>query len=74
MYIRSLGESRMVVSAAANLAGMYPDYEPKNFNSNFTWKPIPIHTQPIEQDPVQDYSSYITYCMSYFGFCFRCCT
>lgn len=43
----------MLISAQANLAGMYPPIGGNSiFNVNLNWQPIPVHTQAKETDAV----------------------
>lgn len=38
------------MSAAANLAGVFPPAEHQIWNDEIRWHPIPIHTQPSDED------------------------
>ncbi|KAH7697159.1 Protein PHO-14, partial [Aphelenchoides avenae] len=54
-YIRSTDVNRTLISAYANLAGMYPAGEPgtdfpRNGHWPAHWTPIPVHTVPLETD------------------------
>lgn len=40
------------MSAAANLAGLYPPKETQIWNQKLLWRPVPIHTVPNEEDAV----------------------
>lgn len=44
--------SRTIMSAQANLAGLYYPNEKEKWNENIPWVPIPVHTIPKELDPV----------------------
>ncbi|KAG7467954.1 hypothetical protein MATL_G00137660 [Megalops atlanticus] len=48
--VRSTDFDRTLMSAEANLAGMYPPNGSQVFNPNITWQPIPVHTVPQEED------------------------
>ncbi|XP_070586462.1 LOW QUALITY PROTEIN: testicular acid phosphatase homolog [Erythrolamprus reginae] len=45
IYIRSTDYDRTIMSAQANLMGLYPNSHPE-----IPWKPIPIHTVPTKFD------------------------
>ncbi|CAH1981622.1 unnamed protein product [Acanthoscelides obtectus] len=52
IYVRSTDRDRALMSAYANLAGLYP---PKGFqlwDSGVAWQPIPVHTVPRDIDDV----------------------
>uniref|UniRef100_A0A8V0ZX41 Lysosomal acid phosphatase n=1 Tax=Gallus gallus TaxID=9031 RepID=A0A8V0ZX41_CHICK len=46
IFIRSTDYDRTLMSAEANLAGLYPPEEQQMFNPNISWQPIPVHTVP----------------------------
>ncbi|KAM4720804.1 lysosomal acid phosphatase [Rhinophrynus dorsalis] len=50
IYVRSTDVDRTLMSAEANLAGLYPPAGAQVFNPNITWQPIPVHTVPDSQD------------------------
>ncbi|XP_042330520.1 testicular acid phosphatase isoform X2 [Sceloporus undulatus] len=45
IYIRSTDYDRTIMSAQANLMGLYPNLDPET-----GWSPVPIHTVPIKYD------------------------
>uniref|UniRef100_A0A8D0BFC9 acid phosphatase n=1 Tax=Salvator merianae TaxID=96440 RepID=A0A8D0BFC9_SALMN len=45
IYVRSTDYDRTIMSAQANLMGLYPNSDPKA-----GWKPVPIHTMPVKYD------------------------
>ncbi|XP_031799820.1 lysosomal acid phosphatase [Sarcophilus harrisii] len=50
VYIRSTDCDRTLMSAEANLAGLFPVEGAQAFHPNITWQPIPVHTVPEAQD------------------------
>ncbi|XP_061466927.1 lysosomal acid phosphatase isoform X2 [Rhineura floridana] len=46
IYIRSTDFDRTLMSAEANLAGLYPPEDHQMFSPNISWQPIPVHTVP----------------------------
>ncbi|XP_040455634.1 lysosomal acid phosphatase isoform X2 [Falco naumanni] len=46
IFIRSTDYDRTLMSAEANLAGLYPPEGQQIFNPNISWQPIPVHTVP----------------------------
>lgn len=50
VYVRSSDHDRAIMSAAANLLGLFPmEYDP---NDAFRQRPIPIHTVPSDLDHI----------------------
>ncbi|KAJ8340520.1 hypothetical protein SKAU_G00351530 [Synaphobranchus kaupii] len=48
--VRSTDFDRTLMSAEANLAGMYPPNGSQVFNPDLKWQPIPVHTVPQDED------------------------
>ncbi|KAJ8975475.1 hypothetical protein NQ317_019803 [Molorchus minor] len=52
IYVQSTDKDRTLMSAAVNLAGLYPPTNTEVWNKNIVWRPIPIHTVPEGDDAV----------------------
>ncbi|XP_049531866.1 prostatic acid phosphatase [Anopheles darlingi] len=52
LYVRSTDVDRTLMSAEANLAGLYPPQGSDVWDSGLSWQPIPVHTVPEELDAV----------------------
>ncbi|XP_035775873.1 prostatic acid phosphatase-like [Anopheles albimanus] len=52
LYVRSTDVDRTLMSAEANLAGLYPPQGSDVWDTGLTWQPIPVHTVPEELDAV----------------------
>ncbi|XP_063800708.1 lysosomal acid phosphatase [Pseudophryne corroboree] len=50
IYVRSTDVDRTLMSAEANLAGLYPPAGSQVFQPNITWQPIPVHTVPDAEE------------------------
>ncbi|KAM3856133.1 lysosomal acid phosphatase isoform 2-T2 [Vipera latastei] len=50
IFVRSTDFDRTLMSAEANLAGLYPPEEQQVFNPNISWQPIPVHTVPDDME------------------------
>ncbi|XP_015610426.1 prostatic acid phosphatase [Cephus cinctus] len=50
IYVRSTDVDRTLMSAEANLAGLYPPKDKQIWDNDIKWMPIPIHTIPEKQD------------------------
>ncbi|KAM4652813.1 testicular acid phosphatase homolog [Discoglossus pictus] len=57
IYIRSTDYDRTLMSAQANLAGLYPPNRTQLWNPELAWQPIPIHTVPSSQDRLLKFPS-----------------
>ncbi|CAG9821600.1 unnamed protein product [Phaedon cochleariae] len=50
--VHSSNVDRCLMSATANLAGLYPPEETQVWNPSLLWQPIPVHTKPQSDDAV----------------------
>ncbi|KAM4688400.1 prostatic acid phosphatase [Discoglossus pictus] len=50
VHVLSTDMDRTLMSAQANLAGLFPPTGDQIWNPNITWQPIPVHTVPQLQD------------------------
>ncbi|KAL1007028.1 hypothetical protein UPYG_G00080930 [Umbra pygmaea] len=50
IYVRSTDVDRTLMSAEANLAGLYPPNGSQVFDPKLKWQPIPVHTVPQEEE------------------------
>ncbi|XP_048886331.1 lysosomal acid phosphatase isoform X4 [Brienomyrus brachyistius] len=50
IMVRSTDHDRTLMSAEAQLAGLYPPNGTQIFNPNLAWQPIPIHTVPEAEE------------------------
>ncbi|KAG8433949.1 hypothetical protein GDO86_012347, partial [Hymenochirus boettgeri] len=50
IYVRSTDYDRTLMSAQANLAGLYPPYGSQLWHPEIHWQPLPVHTVPYYQD------------------------
>jgi hypothetical protein len=58
LQVRSTDVDRTLMSAACNLAALYPPIGSQIWNSSLLWQPIPIHTVPDQNDTLLDSGSY----------------
>lgn len=50
VYVQSTDVDRTLMSALANLAGLFPPTASQMWNENVLWQPIPVHTIPESLD------------------------
>ncbi|XP_055637636.1 prostatic acid phosphatase-like [Toxorhynchites rutilus septentrionalis] len=58
IYVRSTDIDRTIMSAQANLAGLYPPVGADVWDSTIQWQPIPVHTVPVELDTLLQTSKF----------------
>lgn len=52
VYVQSTDFDRTIMSAQANLAGLFPPTDEEKWNNEISWQPIPVHTVPWKLDHV----------------------
>lgn len=57
VYVRSTDVDRTLMSAASNLAGLFPPKGDQRWDQSLEWQPIPIHTVPQAEDLLLSLSS-----------------
>uniref|UniRef100_A0A8R1IYD1 Acid phosphatase n=1 Tax=Caenorhabditis japonica TaxID=281687 RepID=A0A8R1IYD1_CAEJA len=50
VYVRSSDYNRTLMSAMANMAGLFPPKQP--IGDGLLWQPVPVHTRPKPMDKV----------------------
>lgn len=50
VYVESTDLDRVLMSAEANMAGLFSPVADQVWNENLKWQPIPVHTRPVEDD------------------------
>ncbi|XP_034533839.1 lysosomal acid phosphatase isoform X2 [Notolabrus celidotus] len=55
VLVRSTDYDRTLMSAEANLAGLFPPSGQQVFNPNLIWQPIPVHTVPQSEERLLNY-------------------
>lgn len=57
IYVRSTDTDRSLMSAQAELAGLFPPTANERWHENLQWQPVPIHTLPLKNDYVLSHLS-----------------
>ncbi|XP_066428501.1 testicular acid phosphatase homolog [Eleutherodactylus coqui] len=57
IYVRSTDYDRTLMSAQANLVGLYPPNGTQQWHPDIPWQPIPVHTVPVSQDRLLKFPS-----------------
>lgn len=52
VYVLSTDHDRAIMSAQANLAGMYEPNDTEVWHEHILWQPIPVHTLPMVLDNI----------------------
>ncbi|XP_031627359.1 testicular acid phosphatase homolog [Contarinia nasturtii] len=50
VYVHSADRDRSLMSALANLAGLFPPHAEEIWHEDIAWQPIPVHTIPVKLD------------------------
>ncbi|XP_031616331.1 lysosomal acid phosphatase-like [Contarinia nasturtii] len=50
VYVHSTDKDRILMSALANLAGLFPPHAEEKWHDDIAWQPIPVHTIPLNLD------------------------
>uniref|UniRef100_A0A803SX77 acid phosphatase n=1 Tax=Anolis carolinensis TaxID=28377 RepID=A0A803SX77_ANOCA len=61
IYVYSTDYDRTIMSAQANLAGLFPPVGKQIWNNKLLWQPIPVHTMPQSQEKASKYVMLLTY-------------
>ncbi|XP_007444284.1 prostatic acid phosphatase-like, partial [Python bivittatus] len=58
IYVRSTDYDRTIMSAQANLAGLFPPSASEAWNRDIHWQPIPVHTVPLSEEKLLMYPNF----------------
>ncbi len=75
VWAQTTGVTRTQMTMAALLAGLFPPKDTAmEWNRRLNWQPIPIFSEPLDEDSVSEQSTNISTTFIVFVICFSCCS